>query len=312
MVKTLRVASTIMSPRLVSGLEWRENNGLYTCNLILHDHGYTSLALTPGLALNFTIQKGRRCIGYQQHSARVSPNEWRRLTPCPTSSLARGGPQCLSCQARDSAAPCLRCRGETCTADDRVRELCLGSRGFVYLAAFGGGLKVGVTREDRYLTRWVEQGADAALRVLTGNGSEVRRFEHIISTRLGVPESVRVMVKASAFGGVDKTKQALRLLEETRRRVHEIFSPSQRFDEDPWVLAPYYNIPSIKQKPILLKVDDEVAVAGEVVGVKGHVLLLRGGELLFVLGLPALLGRNLEFNSYGVRSQVGLESFLKR
>jgi len=301
-----------MSPRLVSAIEWRENNGLYTCNLILHDHGYTSLPLTPAVTLNFRIQSGRRCIGYHQHSGRVSPGEWRRLTPCPTSSLARGGPQCPSCQARDSTTPCLRCSGESCTADDRVREACIGSRAFVYLAAFGGGLKVGVTRENRYVTRWVEQGADAALRVLTGNGSEVRRFEHIISTRLGVPESVRVRVKASTFGGEDKTKQALRLLGETQRRVHEIFSSSQRFVEDPWVLAPHYNIPPIKRKPILLKVDDGVAVAGEVVGVKGHVLLLRGGEVLFVLSLPALLGRNVEFNSDGVRSQVGLESFLKR
>ncbi len=301
-----------MSPRLVSAVEWRENDGLYTCNLILYDHGYTSLSLTPGVALNFRVQPGRRCVGYHQHAGRVSPGEWRRLTPCPTSSLARGGSQCASCQARDSTVPCLRCRGEACAADGRVREVCLGSRAFVYLAAFGGGLKVGVTRENRFVTRWVEQGADAALRVLVGNGSEVRRFEHVISTRLGVPESVRVSVKASSFGREDKMRLSLRLLEETRRRVHEIFSSNQRFDEDPWVLSPHYNIPPIRQKPILLKVGDDVAVAGEVVGVKGHILLLRGGEALFVLGLPSLLGRCVEFNSGGLRRQVGLESFLKR
>jgi hypothetical protein len=162
------------------------------------------------------------------------------------------------------------------------------------------------------VTRWVEQGADAALRVLTGNGSEVRRFEHIISTRLGVPGSVRVSVKASAFGGEDNMKQALKLLVENRERVHEIFSSSQRFDEDPWVLAPHYNMPTVKQKPILLKVDDGLTVVGEVIGVKGQVLLLMGGEVLFVLGLSALLGRSIEFNSGGARSQVGLESFLKK
>ncbi|MGD0804187.1 MAG: DUF2797 domain-containing protein [Candidatus Bathyarchaeia archaeon] len=301
-----------MSPRLVSAVEWREDKGLYTCNLMLHDHGYTSLPLTPGSTLNFRIQPGRRCIGYHQHGGRVGPGGWGLLTPCPTSSLARGGPQCPSCQARDSATPCIRCRGEACTADNQVQEACLGSRAFVYLAAFGGRLKVGVTRENRFVTRWVEQGADAALRVLTGNGSEVRRFEHIISTRLGVPGSVRVSVKASAFGGEDNMKQALKLLVENRERVHEIFSSSQRFDEDPWVLAPHYNMPTVKQKPILLKVDDGLTVVGEVIGVKGQVLLLKGGEVLFVLGLSALLGRSIEFNSGGARSQVGLESFLKK
>jgi len=188
----------------------------------------------------------------------------------------------------------------------------MNSQAYVYLAAFGGKLKVGVTREGRYMTRWVEQGADAALRVLTGNGSEVRRLEHLIHTQLGIPESVRSVVKASAVGREDKTKQALILLEETRRRIHPLVSQNQRFNEHPWILAPHYNIPAIKQKPILLKVDDGVAVAGEVVGVKGPTLLLRSGEVFFALGLSALLGRSIEAVPDGARSQVGLDQFIKR
>ncbi|MCJ7573802.1 DUF2797 domain-containing protein [Candidatus Bathyarchaeota archaeon] len=301
-----------MSCRLFSAFEWREHDGLYSCHLLLHDHGYTSFHLTPGVKLNLRIRPGRRCIGYHQHTGHTSPGEWRRLTPCPTSSQARGGPQCPSCQARDAAAPCLRCRGETCTAVGPIRDVCRSSQAYVYLAAFGGKLKVGVTREGRYVTRWVEQGADAALRVLTGNGSEVRRLEHIIHQQLGVPESVRVGFKVSTLSREDKTKQALILLEETRQRVHAIASSNQRFNEDPWILAPHYNIPAIKQKPIHLKVDDGVTVAGEVVGVKGPTLLLRSGEVFFVLGLSALLGRSIEFISDGARNQMGLEPFLKR
>jgi hypothetical protein len=162
------------------------------------------------------------------------------------------------------------------------------------------------------MTRWVEQGADAALRVLTGNGSEVRRLEHLIHTQLDVPESVRAGVKVSALGREDKTKKALILLEETRRRVHSLASPNQRFNEDPWILAPHYNIPAIKQKPILLKVDDGVFLEGEVVGVKGPTLLLRSGEVFLVLGLSALLGRSIEYVPEGTRNQLGLEPFLKR
>jgi hypothetical protein len=301
-----------MSPRLVSALEWREHNGLYNSYLLLHDHGYTSLPLPPGAKLNFIIQPGRRCIGYHQLTTQTSPGEWRRLTPCPTSSLARGGPQCPSCQARDAVAPCLRCRGETCTAVGPVRDTCRNSQAYVYLAAFGGKLKVGVTREGRYVKRWVEQGTDTALRVLIGNGSEVRRLEHLIHSQLGVPESVRAGTKALALGREDKTKQAFILLGETRRRVHHLASPNQRFNEDPWILAPHYNIPVIKQKPIPLKVDDGVAVAGEVVGVKGPTLLLRNGEVFIVLGLSALLGRSIEAIPDGARSQVGLEHFIKR
>jgi hypothetical protein len=160
--------------------------------------------------------------------------------------------------------------------------------------------------------RWVEQGADAALRVLAGNGSEVRRLEHTIHEHIGVSESVRTGFKILTLCGEDKTKQALTLLEETRRRVHALVPSNQRFNEDPWVLAPHYNIPTIKQKPIVLKVDDGVVVAGEVVGVKGPTLLLRSGEVFFALSLSALLGRSIEFISEGARSQMGLESFLKR
>jgi hypothetical protein len=188
----------------------------------------------------------------------------------------------------------------------------MSSKAFVYLAVFGARLKVGVTREDRFVTRWVEQGADAALRVLIGNGSEVRRLEHMISTQLGVAESVRGEAKTTVPGGVDKTKQALALLEATRDKVHPLASEDQRITENPWILASHYNIPPMNQRPIRLKVDDNLTVAGEVVGVKGPSLLLRSSGAFYVLGLSALLGRIVEFTSGGAMSQSGLEPFLQR
>ena len=308
-VKTRFTTSINMSPHLVSAYQWSEHDGLYTCNLLLHDHGYTKILLKPNVKLNFRIQPGRRCIGYH---LLTSSRKWKQLTPCPTSSIARGGPQCPSCIARDTTAPCLRCRGETCTSSDPVRENCEKLQAYVYLAVFGGKLKVGVTQETRYVTRWVEQGADAAFRILTGNGSEVRHLEHLIHTRLGVPESVRAGVKISTLGNEDKIKEALLLLEVTRQRVHGITSSNQRFNEDPWILLPHYNIPVIKQKPLVLKVEDETTVSGEVVGVKGPILLLRKGEMFFVLGLSALLGRRIEFMSDEVKNQTGLEYFFRR
>jgi Protein of unknown function (DUF2797) len=300
--------SISMSPSLVSAIDWRERDGLYTCNLLLHDHGYTHIPLKAGSELSFKVQPGRRCVGYHK----LTENGWRKLTTCPTSSLSYGYSQCPSCQARDSAAPCLRCRGDNCTALELVRDACMGSRAFVYLAAFNAKLKVGVTREDRFVTRWVEQGADAAMRILTGNGSEVRKLEHIISTQLGVHESVRGEAKASALGGVDKTKLALALFETTREKAHIFATKEQRITENPWILARYYNIPPMNQRPIRLKVEDNITVAGEIVGVKGPTMLLRSGSVYYVMGLSALLGRLVEFTPGGVMSQSGLEPFLSR
>ncbi len=302
------VRPIIMSPLLISALDWREREGLYTCYLLLHEHGYTSLPLTPGSELSLKIYPGRRCVGYHK----FGENGWRRLNPCPTSSLSHGHSQCPSCEARDAAAPCLRCRGETCTALRPVRDACVGSNAYVYLAAFGKRLKVGVTREDRFVTRWVEQGADLAIRVLTGNGSEVRRLEHMISQRLGIPESVRGEAKVLALGSLENTKQALNLLEKTRNKIHPLVPPNQRFNEDPWILAMHYNIPAMKMKLIRVKVEDNITVAGEVVGVKGPTILLRSGGAFYVLSLSELLGRIVEFTSGGVMSQSGLEPFLLR
>jgi hypothetical protein len=188
----------------------------------------------------------------------------------------------------------------------------MSSKAYVYLAVFGARLKVGVTREDRFVTRWVEQGADGALRVLTGNGSEVRRLEHMISKQLGVAESIRGEAKTTVPGDLHKTKQALALLEATRDKVHHLAPEDKCITEKPWILASYYNIPSMNQRPIHLKVDDNLTVAGEVVGVKGPSLLLRGGGAFYVLGLSALLGRIVEFTPGGAMSQSGLEPFLQR
>jgi hypothetical protein len=134
----------------------------------------------------------------------------------------------------------------------------------------------------------------------------------MISTQLGVPESVRGDAKASALGKEDKTKHALILLEEARKRVHPLASEDQRITEDPWILAPHYNIPTMNQRPIHLKVDDNMMVAGDVVAVKGPTLLLRSRGAFYVLGLSTLLGRMVDFTSGGVMSQSGLEPFLKR
>jgi len=301
-----------MSPRVVSAFEWREIDGLFSCNLLLYDHGYTSLHLKPGLKLSFSIQPMRCCIGYYQLAGQTSSSEWKRLTPCPTSSRATEGPRCSSCAARDAAAPCLRCSGETCTAPNPVREACENSRAYVYLAAFGSGLKVGVTQSGRFMTRWVEQGADVAMRVLTGNGSEVRRLEYAIHMRLGISESVRAGAKVSALGKEDQTKLSLRLLEYTRKKIHAVASPDQCIYEDPWILLSHYNIPVLKQKPISLKVEDGINVMGEVVGVKGPILLLRSGGVYFTLSLNALLGRSVEFTDGKARSQTGLETFFRK
>jgi hypothetical protein len=150
------------------------------------------------------------------------------------------------------------------------------------------------------------------VRVLAGNGSEVRRLERAIHTRLGIPESVRVGAKVSAIGKEDKIKSALRLLESTREKIHAIASPNQHFHEDPRILLPHYNIPVLKQKPIPLRVEDDVNVTGDVVGVKGPILLLSNGGVYLVLSLNALLGRSIEFTTDKYRNQTGLETFFRK
>ena len=85
----------------------------------------------------------RRCIGFFRDG---------RHFPCPHKSITPDR-HCDECKAADDFFACVQCSG-TCI-NNRERKRCMESRYALYLAAFGGVLKVGISQDGRLMERLV-------------------------------------------------------------------------------------------------------------------------------------------------------------
>ena len=204
------------------------------------------------------------------------------------------------------------CSGEKCSADPATKRACEDAVAYVYLASFGERrIKAGVSHESRVPRRWIEQGADVVKRVLVGSGREVRSFEKRIQDELGALRRVKTKEKVNFMGGSSDLASSFQLLEELESRVHKRFPMRHHFHEEPWILSPYYRLRQLDRRPLELKVGEGVEVSGQVLGVKGPVLLLKAGDVPFALDLNRLVGRKIETDEVvQMKTQAGLESFL--
>jgi hypothetical protein len=101
---------------------------------------------------------------------------------------------CYECGMENEWQECLKCDGSLCTQDDKeTREHCSSAAYCVYLASFGSIVKAGVSLEERALKRWVEQGADYAVKIASGLNGKTSR---VLETQL-FAKGFRAFVKAS-------------------------------------------------------------------------------------------------------------------
>lgn len=301
---------------LVSSLDWTEDDGVWTCSLGLLNDGYSRLRLEPGSRLSFQVLRGRYCTGYIRLSGRRgrggAVDFWRERRRCPQEAEVSRGTQCPSCAANDVVRPCLRCDGGSCVAHPELSRVCGSETYYVYLATFGGEtVKAGVSNGRRVVKRWVEQGANAAIRVLVGNGREARRYERRIQEDLGALNHVFSGQKMDPVRRRNDIGAAVELLERFRGSVHDAFPEENHFHEEPQVLLPLYGLPEFDKRPVKLSVKNRLQASGTVLGVKGPILFLEMGGLSRSLSLSRLLGRLIETEELTkVRTQSGLERFM--
>lgn len=176
------------------------------------------------------------------------------------------------CRHHTEWSPCAACRGE-CLKDEMD---CLQPH-VVYLALFAPDvLKVGVTRRGRFRRRLREQGADAGeILAVLPDGREARRIE------AAAPYSDRVNIEEKARG--------LHLEPES-----ELLSEARiEFD---------YLEESLGSRPIRLGPGDPVV--GEMVGVKGRLLVLESGGTPYAVDLMDLVGFELDGAAAPVQSSL--------
>lgn len=272
--------------------------------------------LEPGSHLSFKILKGRFCTGFNRISAetdeRGSSDSWKELNPCPYGAEIERGIRCRRCAMMDVTRPCLLCDGERCLADPATRQVCESSVAYVYLASFGAGrIKAGVSQGSRLLKRWIEQGADVARRVLVGNGREVRRFEKRIQDELGALRQVKAEQKINVMRSDSDLEEAIRLLNKLEGKVHEEFPEAHHFHEEPQILSSYYPLQQLDRRPLELRIQEGLEVSGQVLGVKGPILLLKVTDLPLAINLNRLIGRKIDAEDVShTKAQAGLDRFL--
>lgn len=249
--------------------------------------------LSPGDKLSWTIVGPRMCIG--------SRNEAGRLVLCPEHIVSRSGQvRCGSCAVVDSMDPCIRCTGRICNASEGRRTRCEETDYVVYLAVFNDQtLKVGVSTTKRVRTRWVEQGADfAAVLAEIRGGRAARRLEDLLGRRRGATKQVRTQRKISSLMTQLDLTGAEELVSRFISSLKEVLPEYEVQLED---LSMYYNLDSLTARPLPWRKRSEpmdgMQLLGNVVGMKGSLLVTRIGSAFAVANLRQLVGYTVDSDS---------------
>lgn len=229
--------------------------------------------LRPGETVNLALSPDVYCLGYGREGQRH---------PC--GKKATGRKQCATCQKEDDFLVCLRCDGATCLQfTPQLKDDCFGKDYSVYLASFGDKVKAGVTKSARVQKRWVEQGADYAVRVFSGlNGQQARIIESTL-VRAGYIGRHTTAEKLQLPAPVDSVI-AEELESDAFQRVARMF-PKNLLEPKIESLQGHY--------PAIQAAKNTDYLNGTVLGAKGPVLFLEQNGAPRVFGLPNAVGRKV-------------------
>ncbi|MFB6115115.1 MAG: DUF2797 domain-containing protein [Candidatus Nanohalobium sp.] len=173
-------------------VKWEEGNDGWKATLFLATReGFERMQLSPGRKMSLEITGERRCTGYAP-----APGERAK---CPEFRQIESGSQCPECRGKDIYSDYVR--GDT--QNDLDGEFS------VYLAQISEEVKVGVTRSENVPKRWIEQGADYAVEILSGLSSKVAlENEDEISSK-GLTERIRKELKVSQASSPEKLEEIM-------------------------------------------------------------------------------------------------------
>jgi hypothetical protein len=144
----------------------------------------------------------------------------------------------------------------------------------VYLAA-SDVVKVGVTRTTQIPTRWIDQGANEAIRLAeTPNRYLAGMLEVALKEQFTDRTNWRKMLKNEVDESID--------LEETKWELEEMLPDdmSQYITEDDEMISINYPVDEYPSKVKSLSFDKTPTIQGELKGIKGQYLLLDNNRVL--------------------------------
>ncbi|MHA2433656.1 MAG: DUF2797 domain-containing protein [Candidatus Thorarchaeota archaeon] len=291
-------------------VHWRlRNSQTFECGLLFWTEKADEPHFVPFDAkktISWTIRGPRRCVG--------SIDSEGRRRKCPEIAVVGPGRRrCGLCSAMDIMDPCIRCDGRDCNASEERSESCSNAEYAVYLAVFNDStLKVGVSKEARLLTRWVEQGADfGGVIARVKGGRRARQIEYDLSQGPNVTRQVSGERKASLLlQSLDHEKaQSI-----AQTYLGSIDAPEVERTTELMNLACYYGLNELHAEPHRWHPKgaelDGLQILGEVVGMKGPLLVTRINESFSVVNLGNLVGYAIDEDAeISIVSQTGIMDF---
>lgn len=173
-------------------VQWEKKNEGWKASLLLATReGFEHMQLSEGRKVSFEITGERRCTGY-------APAPGERVK-CPEFKRIESGSQCSECRGKDIYSGYVR--GDT--------QNDLDGDFSVYLAQVSNEIKVGVTRSENIPKRWIEQGADYGVEILSGLSSKVALENEDEISSNGLTERVRKEKKVSQATSPEKLEKVM-------------------------------------------------------------------------------------------------------
>ncbi|MHA2357497.1 MAG: DUF2797 domain-containing protein [Candidatus Heimdallarchaeaceae archaeon] len=268
-------------------------------------------ALFPGDLFNLKVSENKVCIGHSINKkdyylcSNVTTNQYNRCYNCEQSDFER----CfLFCDASQTYG--------NCSQNPEAFEYCKTHPCSVYLALIANDVKVGVSFNP--LKRWINQGTDVAFEVIrASNGLEAREIEKSISSSLNIPQTIRKTTKARKLNyNLNKS------LSEFKNLAKEVVSyiknsgyeskDSEMLYKETKLASYYGKIPSLTVNPILNEVEKTKQITGEIIGVKGNLIVTKVDNSFYVTNLSRIIGHLVSFSSapLKLKGQKSLSDFL--
>ncbi|TFG09728.1 DUF2797 domain-containing protein [Candidatus Heimdallarchaeota archaeon] len=266
--------------------------------------------LSPGDEFHLKISEERICIGHS-----INKQEYYLCNKQVDQQYNR----CYNCEQQDFERCFLFCDASkpfgNCTQNPQAYEYCKTYPCSVYLALIANDIKVGVSFNP--LKRWINQGADLAVEVIRAkNGFEARTLEKAISTDLHISQTIRKTTKARKLNfDLSKSIPSFRaivddVLDYVEKSGFEGVDSEFLLKENE--LTSYYgNIPSLQSNPIFNEVEKTLQITGQIIGVKGKLMVTKANNSIYVTNLSRIIGHRVSFSKkpLKIKGQQSLSDF---
>jgi len=266
--------------------------------------------LSPGEEFHLKVSEEKKCIGHS-----INKMEYYLCNKRVDSQYSR----CYNCEQQDFEKCFLFCDASkpfgNCAQNPEAYAYCRDHPCSVYIALVANDVKVGVSINP--LKRWINQGADLAVEVIRAkNGFEARTLEKAISSDLQISQTIRKTTKARKlnFDLSKSTPDFRAIVEDVKSYIGKSGYETENSDllHKENELASYYgDIPSLESNPILNEVEKTFQITGEIVGVKGKLIVTKVNNSFYVTNMSKIIGHLMSFSStpLKMKGQQSLSEF---